>query len=197
MQRLSKLWTRVDSAVRDLRYGALLGGGRIPSRFSDEGAIFTVSSRYRAYPILFDGLVRDDDVLVDVGCGKGRVINWWLSKYRANRIYGLEIDPDIASATARRLRRYRNVVILSGDASSLLPADGSLFFMFEAFHGPMMMRFISAMKKLPPLGDYRKRKLIYYNCPRSKHLFIEDGGFKVQDIPIPEGFSESALIEVL
>lgn len=197
MQSLSKLWTRAESAVRDLRYGALLGGGRIPSRFADEGAVYTVSSPYRLYPILFDRLVREDDVLVDVGCGKGRVINWWLSNYRANRIYGLEIDPDVASATARRLRRYKNVVILSGDASTLLPADGSVFFLFEPFYGPMMTKFISAMKKLPPLADGRKRKLIYYNCSRSKHLFIEDGGFKVQDLRVPEGYSESALIEVL
>ncbi len=194
MRGLSKLWTRAHSAVLDLRYGALLGG-RIPSRFADEGAVYTVSSPYRIYPLVFDGLVGNDDVLVDIGCGKGRVINWWLSKYRGNRIYGLEIDPDIARQTARRVERYKNVTILSGDACALLPVDGTVFFMFEAFHGPMMLRFISALKTLPPLAGNRKRKVIYYNCTRSKELFLRDEGFKFRNIPVPPGFAETALIE--
>jgi hypothetical protein len=157
MRGLAKLWSRAHSAVLDLRYGALLGG-RIPSRFADAGAVYTVSSPYRIYPLVFDGLIRDDDVLVDIGCGRGRVINWWLSNHRGNRIYGLEIDPDIASETARRLKRYRKVTIPSGDACTLLPADGTVSFMFEAFHGPMMLRFISALKSLPPLDGKRNRE---------------------------------------
>ena len=44
---------------------------RIPSRFADEGAVYTVSSPYRIYPLVFDGLVGDDDVLVDIGLRQG------------------------------------------------------------------------------------------------------------------------------
>ena len=118
---------RLLTALKDLRYGGLLRGN-LPSKFSHLGAFYTANTPYHILPTLFAGLVNNDDVLVEVGCGKGRVINWWLSKYPRNRVYGIELDPDAATKAAIRLRRYPNVKIISGDACRLLPADGTIFF---------------------------------------------------------------------
>ena len=44
--------------------------------------------------------IRPDDVLVDVGSGKGRVLNFWLQKGLRNRIVGIEIDERWAAIAA-------------------------------------------------------------------------------------------------
>jgi len=95
-------WVARNMAM-DLRYGALLSG-TIKSRRS--GASNVANSQYSVLPPIFDGRIGRDDVLVDVGCGKGRVINWWLSRGLRNRIVGIELEPEVASATAKRLARY-------------------------------------------------------------------------------------------
>jgi hypothetical protein len=183
---------RLYTAVLDIRYGALLRGN-LPSKFSHLGAVRTANTPYHILPTLFTGLVDDNDVLVDVGCGKGRVINWWLSKYPKQRIYGIELDPDVAAKTAIRLRRYTNVTILAGDACRLLPADGTVFFLFNPFDENVMRRFITALTTLPE--TQAPRRIIYYFC-RFKELFAQDSRFRVIDVPVPIGFHASAVIEL-
>lgn len=45
--------------------------------------------------------IGEQDVLVDVGCGKGRVINYWLSQGYTNKMVGLELDPQVAAQTVQ------------------------------------------------------------------------------------------------
>jgi hypothetical protein len=89
----------------DLRYGGLLYGN-VKSNYADFGAVNTKNSGY--------------DVL--------RVINWWLDDYRQHRIFGIEVHPNIAQTTRKRLASYPNVTILTGDACQLIPDDGSFFY---------------------------------------------------------------------
>src|ERR1700720_2043518 len=125
----------------DLRFGEILRGD-IQTRFSELGAHRSSNVSYYALSLIFKGeSFAPADVLVDVGCGKGRLLNWWLSRGLSNRIVGLEIDPEIAAHTRHRLRKYRNVTILPGDGIENLPADGSLFFLFNPFQKPMVSRF--------------------------------------------------------
>jgi len=91
--------------VFDLRYGAFLGGV-IPTRYLGTGAVNVANSDYAVLPHLFDRLIEHDDVLVDVGCGKGRVLNWWLRFYPHHRIVGIELDGEVAEKTRHRLRRH-------------------------------------------------------------------------------------------
>src|SRR5262245_31735372 len=107
-------WAARNLAM-DLRYGASLAGTAPPRA---EGTAAVVNSQYSVLPYVFGDRIRPHDVLVDVGCGKGRVINWWLSQGLRNRMVGIEHNPEIASATARRLRRFRNVTIVNRDATS-------------------------------------------------------------------------------
>ena len=85
--------------------------------------------------------VEESDVLVDVGCGKGRVIISGLGRGFTNRIVGLELDEDVAAATRKRLTSYPNVTVLTGDAVENLPEDGTLFYLFNSFEQPIVTRF--------------------------------------------------------
>lgn len=91
--------------------------------------------------------ISKDDVLVDVGCGDGRVLAYWLHRGIKNRIVGIEIDPATALDTSRRFQRFKNVEILCGDAADLVrESSGTLFYLFNPFHGRPLERFASAFR---------------------------------------------------
>ena len=120
---------RLKTLITDWRLMGRSLGGVLPSRFAATGSRGVQSTSYRVLPQLFEGRVRDDDVLVDVGCGRGRVLSWWLRQGYRNRMIGLEIDEEIAADTSRRLARYPRLSIVSGDAVENLPDAGTLYFL--------------------------------------------------------------------
>jgi len=155
---------KIHSVCTDLRYGAITLKGNVASSYSHLGATGTLSSGYDVLPALFANHVRPGDVLVDVGCGKGRILNWWLDHHRDHQIYGIELDPIIAEHTRNRLKRFDNVTILTGDACALIPDNGSLFYLYNPFDASVMQRFIAALLKKPVAQNGLPRRIIYYNC---------------------------------
>jgi hypothetical protein len=144
----------------DLWWGGYCGGIK-HSPYAHLGAMVTQSMDYAQLSYLFtsnDLPVYDSDVLVDVGCGKGRVINFWLGRRLCNRIIGIELDEEIARVTRNRLARYSNVEIMTGDATQSLPEDGTFFFLFNPFDADVMRRFLERLKQL------REVRVIYWYC---------------------------------
>jgi SAM-dependent methyltransferase len=179
----------IRNLVRDLRFGAPLAG-TVKTRFGDLGAYDTSNAIYEDLEPLFAAAeVRPEDVIVDVGCGKGRAINWLLAHYPANAIYGIELDPEICAKTARRLRRRPQVTILCGDATALLPAEATLFYLFSPFDETVMRRFATALLEL---GKDRVRRVVYYRCVHVD-VFLQDDRFEVT--PITGATYSSALIQ--
>jgi hypothetical protein len=178
------------NALRDLRYGSFLGG-TIRTRYEHLGAHDVGNVEYEDLPPLFEPAnVGPADVIVDVGVGKGRPINWLLDRFPGNRIVGIELDPDVAAKTAQRLRRYSNVTIVQGDATELLPREGTVFYLFNPFDGDVMRRFIASF-----LADDMdpRRRIVYHNC-KDIDLFRENPRFDVHEIELPSGNFLSALV---
>lgn len=151
----------------DLRYGGWCGGF-IPSRFYDFGAHGVRSASYHELEKIFSPgniLPGPDDVLVDIGCGKGRVLNYWLERFPENRIIGVELDDQVADRTRQRLRRWENVRIVTGDAVSVLPAEGTIFWMFNPFKEHIFRAFRDRLKVVST--DITRVKILYY-----KTLFL-------------------------
>lgn len=177
----------------DLRFGGW-AGGTVRSPFAADGASRVQSTDYAALDRLFrrNGIRMDPaDVLVDVGCGRGRVINWWLSRGWTHRMVGLELVPEVADQTARRLRRHANVEIRRGDATALLPADGTFFYLYNPFDAGVMRRFADAV--LARAARPSAVRILYFNC---LHLdvFVDDPRWRVQ--PLDTGERESAALIV-
>jgi len=161
----------------DLRYGAFLGGTR-KTAYAHLGIQDTASTDYAALPLIFRDGIKEWDVLVDIGCGKGRVINWWLSRGFRNSIVGIELDETVAQATQRRLRRYRNVKIVCGDAISSLPANGTIFYLYNPFDKP----WVEALRdRLAGIFAQGGKTLFYYNCVHAS-AFEEDPGWSVEQV---------------
>jgi SAM-dependent methyltransferase len=187
----SRIIRRARTAWSDLRYGSMLKGD-IASSYSHLGAHDTAHSSYDVLPALFADHVRPEDVLVDIGCGKGRVLNWWLDHYRSHQIYGIELDPVIAEQCRHRLRNFKNVAVLSGDACYLIPEDGSLFYLFNPFDDAVMRQLSKKILRKPRATNGLLRRIIYYNC---KHLdiFESDPRFSVRHLDTP--YNHSAIID--
>lgn len=144
------------NALFDLRYGGFSGGY---ARNPVEGAHGTGATDYALMPQIFSGLIRPSDVLVDVGCGRGRVVNFWLSQGYRNRIYGLELMEHVAADTRRRLARYPNVTIITGNAIENLPMDGTVFYLFNPFD----RRFIEPLAdRLREIARAHEITIVYY-----------------------------------
>jgi hypothetical protein len=116
--------------------------------------------------------IKHDDVLVDVGCGKGRVFAWWLWLGLKNRMIGIELNPAIARETAKRFSAHKQVEILAGDAIEQLPSNGTLFWLFNPFGGSVMREFSSVLKR----KCSSSARVVY---ARSKHVdvFSADSDF--------------------
>jgi SAM-dependent methyltransferase len=189
-----KLKKRIRSFLRDLRFGKSLYG-RVATRFAHMGAHDTANTDYDALQAQFEGVIQPGDVLVDVGCGKGRVLNFWLSQYPEHKIVGLELDPVIAQAARRRLSKFSNVTVLDGDAVRLLPADGDVFYLFNPFNRSVFETFIEAFEDLPPSPTGRARRLVYYSCAYLD-LFKGRPGWSIRRLAMPEAdMHDAALLE--
>lgn len=170
-----KLFRLARNMAFDLRYGAFLGGV-IPTRYSDAGAVDVANSDYSVLPHLFNQLVEADDVLVDVGCGKGRVLNWWLRFYARNQILGIELDDEVAGMTRHRLRGHPQVTVYSGSILSVFPEEGTLFYLFNPFNRTIMQQFIDTFFRQRSRSCRKPRRILYYNCVYSD-LFVNDVRF--------------------
>ena len=166
--------TMLRSALRDLRHGRPLGG-TVRSRYEHLGAFHATNSPYDDLDRVFAGVeVGPGDTIVDVGCGKGRSLNWLLDRFPGNPIVGIELDPELCAATARRLRRRSCVTVVCGDATELIPPEGRVFYLFNPFDEAVMARFAAAL-----IARGKPATVVYYNA-----RFLEPfrAGFTVREL---------------
>jgi SAM-dependent methyltransferase len=90
------------------------------------------------------------DVLVDVGCGQGRVLNYWLGLGIKNKLIGIEFDRKTAGSAAKAYRKRKNVQIICGDAAEVAAeCNGSLFYLFNPLLPDGMCRFERRLRGKP------------------------------------------------
>ena len=159
-------------------------GGRVISIDGREVTYDTVSTSYDIAELIFFKYypVRENDVIVDVGCGKGRVFNYLLYKGLKNRMVGYEINYLVADKTKMNLSRYKNVEIIGGNIFDDFPDTASIYYLFNPFKQTMMRDFkakILEMKEKKPV-------ILYYN-PTCLDVF-DDGHFLCELVDIPISF---------
>jgi len=182
----------------DRRYGGWSGGNQ-QSAHTREGANLFGSAHYYELDRIFtagNGLaIAADDVLVDVGCGKGRVLNWWLGRGLDNQIVGLELDQGLARVAAERLRRHPNVAIRTGNAIDNLPADGTLFWLFNPFTANAAGRQLMQALSERLLNGYTRESSLRVGLYRPRHVevFTDDSRWQVRMLPKNRLFYRVAL----
>lgn len=145
------------SAYIDLRYGGRICRTVVSNIDRNPGAYAMAHTSYFILRGIFDPMtIKPNDVLVDAGCGQGRVLNFWLHRYPNNRIIGIEIDEAGAADLRRRYSGHKNVTIVIGDATKAVPADGTIFCLFNPFTADKVEAFERAVRALKPT-------VVYYN----------------------------------
>ena len=188
VKRRLVIWTRLRKAVRwlagwiqDLYWDWRLGvwtGGVIQTPYKARGAHNTESIRYAILRRMFEQVeIAPDDVLVDVGCGKGRVMHWWRAQGYPNRIIGVELDAQVATATAARFAGDRNIEVIAGDIIDQFPNEGTLFWLYNPFGPQVMRRFRDRLKQA-----VRREVRIVYTNPRFVEAFQEDPAFVLEPL---------------
>jgi predicted RNA methylase len=124
-----------------------------------------------------------DDVLLEYGSGKGRVVITVASRYRLRRVIGVDHDRDAIAAARANLRNWRRplrcpaVVFIREDAREFeVPDDVTVVYMFNPFVG---VTFSEVLARLRASLARRPRPLrVVYLYP-FMHDEVVEAGFTV------------------
>jgi SAM-dependent methyltransferase len=131
-------------------------------------------ARWWVLPRLLELLRLDaDDVLVDAGCGKGRMVLVAARDYELKRVIGFDFQPkliEVARANAARLRRLRAPVeLLVADAASwTVPSDVTAIYLNHPFRGVVLDAFLDRVLDSYDRRPRRLRLLYLYPFNRAQ-----------------------------
>ena len=124
-----------------------------------------------------------DSVLVDFGCGKGRVVmsalDWGLKK-----AIGLEISPSLAEIARNNLQIFRQCRPLIGEGvietcdvlDYHFQGDESIFYFFHPFDQSVLAPLLDRIEK--SLKDHPRKALLIYYLGRNRDVFAKRPMFK-------------------
>jgi Methyltransferase domain len=126
-----------------------------------------------------------EDVLVDYGCGAGRVV-MTAAGFPFKQVIGLELTPELTARARSNLERNRGTIragsveIVTADATSwAVPPDLTVAYFFCPFIGPP---FATVIERLIASVDEHPRPLrIVYNLPVEHSFLIRTGRMRVLD----------------
>ena len=89
-----------------------------------------------------------EDHLADIGCGKGRVLAWWLGKNLPGRATGIELDPFVAGVAKQWLKRYPEdrVRLIEGNALEQEYDEYTIIYLFRSFTKEFLVRFLERIE---------------------------------------------------
>ena len=95
-----------------------------------------------------DAQFTEEDSFVDIGCGKGRVLAWWLGKKLPGKCTGIELDPFVAGVAKKWLSRYpeERVRLIEGDALKQDYSEYTIIYIFRPFTKEFLIRFLERME---------------------------------------------------
>ena len=178
---VSVMRSRIEDMTFDLRHGT----DTVQTVPVEEVGVESVNrdhgQRYQptgssALGKILDGLsVRESDVFVDFGCGKGRTL-LLAADYPFRRIVGIEFAPalcEIARENARRYSaRYPRAVqpeIEEADATRFsLRGDETVFYFFHPFGPPVLQPVLDNIAT--SLRQYPRRAWLVYYLPMHREL---------------------------
>jgi SAM-dependent methyltransferase len=127
--------------------------------------------------------VGPDDVFLDIGAGKGRVV-LQAARYPFRRVLGVELSAVLcriarANVAARRKHlRCQDITIINADATRYrIPDDVSVVYLYNPFRGPV---FEAAIERLVESLDHTPRLMrVIYRTPLEEDLLLKSGRFQL------------------
>jgi hypothetical protein len=128
--------------------------------------------------------VGPDDVLIDLGSGKGRIVYQAAKRYDLARVIGVELSAELTAAARENLAgrdgelRCTNIERVTADALEYeLPDDVTIIYLANPFAGPVFAAVVQQM-----LASQQRRprtlRVVYFNPVEEQQLL--DAGFEVR-----------------
>ena len=136
----------------DLRRDVAVAGRSLEraerTRHAAAGAHDPTATPYFVLEALLDGLgLNADSHLLDVGCGAGRVLAFFVGAALPGRVTGVELDPALAEEAAAWSERYPNVRVVAGSALDLPLTGYTHVYLFNPFDAPVLTAFLDRLER--------------------------------------------------
>jgi hypothetical protein len=180
-------WVRhgLTSALFDRRLGVDTEGTIHPEELGFEDARYTryapagLGSLRRILP---PREVSEDDVLLDIGSGKGRVVLQAALNYPFRRVYGVELSEQLHEVAERNLAagrdrlRCQDVRLINANALDFeIPDDVTVVWLYNPFVGEV---FEAVVDKLLASVDRAPRRVrVVYGNPIEAEALLRTGRF--------------------
>ena len=133
------------------------------SQYSD--SVIYQTSGYAILEKIFHSLkLNKNDVFVDLGCGKGRVLI--LAGFqKIKKGIGIELDKnlvDVEKQNIKNLNLETEIEVLHKDATTFDCKEGTVFFMFNPFGWKSMKKILENIQKSTVINP-RKVSIVYLN----------------------------------
>lgn len=117
------------------------------TNLADEGAHDPDPTPYFVLDALFGHYAFDEHShLLDVGCGTGRVLAYYLRQGFPGTATGVELDAQLAQAAQFWTARHSNLEVLQGSALDLDFSRYTDFYLFNPFDQGVLQRFIEKLE---------------------------------------------------
>lgn len=179
------------SEAAKLEAFGLAAEGRMPYQVTNRALV----------PLVFDSLgeISPEDVFVDFGCGKGRmVLAAAMRPFR--RVVGVDISPELCAVARENVEQNRvrlrcpEVEVIAADATQLdVPDDMTVAYLYNPFQGAV---FRQALERIIASLDRRPRRIrLVYLLPAMHEAVLETGRFHVvKTAPFGEGPAQRVIV---
>lgn len=140
-------------------------GPRTSAAQFDDNCAYHTPDYYYVYRIIRELDPVPDDVVYDIGAGKGRIV-CVMSRRAVKKCVGIELFPDLADAARTNAARVRGrkapIEVRCEDAATTNVSDGTVYFLFNPF-GRETLQVMLANIELSLATNPRRIRIIYYN----------------------------------
>lgn len=138
----------ISDSARDVAFcGKSLAEDRV-TRFVGQGAHDPAATPYFVLEELLGKLdLQEGSHLLDVGCGRGRALAYFVQAGLPGRITGVELDPSLSAQAFAWSKEYSRVEVAQGSVLELPLAQFTHFYLFNPFDSVVLVPFLEKIEK--------------------------------------------------
>lgn len=161
---------KIRTWYEDRRIGGVSLERTISSKYTELSANPTQSTDYRLLDHVFKTYpIKQDDVIVDIGCGEGRILSYlYLRGFRNNKMVGVELDPEVSEIAKMRHEKCTNIEVRCANAleCSDIISNATVILMSNPFGEEIVRQFIDMLEKC----CNHDVKVYYFYDYNSRHI---------------------------
>lgn len=132
--------------------------------------------------------LKTDDILIDVGCGKGRVSFFIASKNKIKKVIGIELQKELVNIATNNLskikRKTLDVAICHADAAEFDFYEGTVFYLYNPF-GINTLKAVLNNISASLITNPRRILFVYLHAGKLERAVIDNENWLISYGKIP------------